>query len=369
MTKLRIIVSGGGTGGHIYPAMALIKRLKERNLIDDVLYVGTEKGLESKIVTREGITFKTIKISGFKRKLTFQNVKVLKMFFSSITKSKKIIKEFKPDIVVGTGGYVSSAVVYAAHQMKIPTVIHEQNTIAGITNKFLGNFVDKIAIAFKQAESQFREKRKLVFTGNPRAQEAASIKKNDRLSDFGLKPDQPTVLIFGGSRGAEPINKAVINALPDFQKATYQMIFVTGRVHYDSVMKRVDDKYKKLDNVVILPYIDNMPEILPDLKLIVGRSGATSIAEITALGLPAIFIPSPYVTHDHQTVNANAIAENGAAEVIAESDLTSDKLFHDVSEIMNDPSKQQKMSDASKANGVPDASDKLIEVLLGLVSK
>ena len=369
MAKMRIIVSGGGTGGHIYPAMALIKRLQERDMIESVLYVGTEKGLESKIVTRENIPFKTIKISGFKRKLTLQNVKVLQMFFSSIGKSKKIIREFKPDVVVGTGGYVSSAVVYAAHTLKIPTVIHEQNTIAGITNKFLGHFVNKIVIAFKQAEDQFPEKQKIVFAGNPRAQEAAAIKKNDRLKDFKLDANKPTVLIFGGSRGATPINKAVIVALPDFAKADFQMMFVTGRVHYDGVIKQIDDKYLQARNIAILPYIDNMPEILPDLKLIVGRSGATSIAEITALGLPAIFIPSPYVTHDHQTVNANSVAENGAAKVIAESDLTADKLFNNVASIMNDQQVQAKMSQASKEIGVPDASDKLIAVLTGLINK
>jgi UDP-N-acetylglucosamine--N-acetylmuramyl-(pentapeptide) pyrophosphoryl-undecaprenol N-acetylglucosamine transferase len=369
MTKLRIIVSGGGTGGHIYPAMALIKRLKERDMIEDVLYVGTENGLESKIVTREGIAFETIKISGFKRKLTFENIKVMNMFLSSIGRSKKIIKKFNPDIVVGTGGYVSSAVVYAAHQLRIPTVIHEQNTIAGVTNKFLGHFVDKIAIAFKQAANQFSEKKKIVFTGNPRAQEAAAIKVNDRLKDFDLDPDKSTVLIFGGSRGAEPINKAVIGSLEDFSKSDFQLLFVTGRVHYDGVIKRIDPKYLDLSNISVQPYIDNMPEILPDLKLIVGRSGATSIAEITALGIPAIFIPSPYVTHDHQTINARSVAENGAARVIPESELTANKLFDNVSEILTDQQIQKDMSDASKEIGVPDASDKLIEVLTGLVKK
>ncbi len=369
MTKLRIIVSGGGTGGHIYPAMALIKRLQERDMIESVLYVGTEKGLESKIVTREGIDFKTIKISGFKRKLTLENIKVLQMFLASISRSKKIIRDFKPDIVVGTGGYVSSAVVYAAHQMHIPTVIHEQNTIAGITNKFLGHFVDKIAIAFTQAENQFSEKKKIVFTGNPRAQEAANIERNDRLKDVDLDPSKSTVLIFGGSRGAEPINKAVIGALEQFSQADFQVLFVTGRVHYDSVIKRIDPKYLKLDKISVKPYIDNMPEILPDLTMIVGRSGATSIAEITALGIPAIFIPSPYVTHDHQTVNANSVAENGAAKVLVEKELTADKLFTTISDIMTDPQELSKMSKASKENGVPDASDKLIQVLLDLVKK
>lgn len=367
MTKLRIVVSGGGTGGHIYPAMALIKRLKERNLIDEVLYVGTEKGLESKIVNNAGIPFKTIEIRGFKRKLTFENVKVMQLFLSSVRKSKKIIKEFDPDVVIGTGGYVSSAVVYAAHRLHIPTVIHEQNTIAGITNKFLGHFVDKIAIAFKEAQDQFSEKRKIVFTGNPRAQEVAKIEKNSRLEDYELKADKPTVMIFGGSRGAAPINKTTIESLEEFSKSDYQLLFVTGRVHYDDVIKKIDSKSLNMDNVSVQPYIDNMPEILPDISLIVGRSGATSIAEITALGIPAIFVPSPYVTHDHQTKNALSVAKNGAAVMIPESDLTSESLYSEVNKIMSSEDIRDKMSTASKEIGVPDASDKLIKVLTDLV--
>ena len=214
MKKMRIIVSGGGTGGHIYPAMALIKRLKERDLIEDVLYVGTEKGLESKIVKNAGIDFKTIEVQGFRRKLSLDNVKTVQLFLSSIRKSKKIVKEFKPDIVIGTGGYVCGAVVYAAHALHIPTVIHEQNSIAGVTNKFLAHFVDKVAIAFTEAADQFSEKKKIVFTGNPRAQEVVNIKPNDRLKEFNLAADKDTVMIFGGSRGAKPINQAVIDIGP-----------------------------------------------------------------------------------------------------------------------------------------------------------
>jgi len=369
MTKMRIIVSGGGTGGHIYPAMALIKRLKERNMIDEVLYVGTEKGLESKIVKNAGIDFKTIEIRGFKRKLTLENVKVVELFLSSIGKSKKIIKEFKPDIVVGTGGYVSSAIVYAAHALHIPTVIHEQNTIAGVTNKFLAHFVDKIAIAFPEAIDQFSEKKKIIFAGNPRAQEVVNIQKNDRLKELNLAPDKPTVMIFGGSRGATPINVAAIESMDNFMKADYQVLFVTGRVHYDNVIKKIDSKYLNCANISVLPYIDNMPEILPDINLIVGRSGATSIAEITALGIPAIFIPSPYVTHDHQTKNAMSVSKVGAAKLIPEAELTPASLFNEIDAIMSNNEIQEAMSTKSKKIGVPDAADRLIKIITGLINK
>ncbi len=363
MSKMRVVVSGGGTGGHIYPALALINRLKERDLIDEILYVGTETGLEEKIVKENGIPFKTIKIQGFKRKLSLENIKTVNLFISSISKSKKILKEFKPDIVIGTGGYVSSAIVYAAHLMHIPTIIHEQNTIAGVTNKFLGHFVNNIAIAFEEARSQFSEKKKIVFTGNPRAQEVVSIKKNNRLEDFNLNPQEPTVLVFGGSRGATPINNSFVQDFDKFSDANYQVLFVTGNAHFANVSEILGDKMDRYHNISVVPYIENMPEILPDIQLIVGRSGATSIAEITALGIPAIFIPSPYVTHDHQTVNAQSVAKNGAAVVLKEPDLNAQSLFDSVNRIMTDESKQKEMSEKSKEIGVPDASDRLIDLM------
>ena len=253
--------------------------------------------------------------------------------------------------------------------MHLPTVIHEQNTIAGVTNKFLANFVDKIAIAFTEAADQFKQKQKIVFTGNPRAQEVVDIVPNDRLKEFNLAADKPTVMIFGGSRGAKPINEATINSLERFTKADYQVLFVTGRVHYDNVIKLINKSVLDSENISVMPYIDNMPEILPDIELIVGRSGATSIAEITALGIPAIFVPSPYVTHDHQTKNAMSVSKVDAAELIPESELNADKLFEAVDKIMSDASLRQKMSENSKKIGVPDAADRLIKVLTGLVNK
>ena len=197
---MRLLVSGGGTGGHIYPALALIEDLKEKDPTAEILYVGTSRGLESRIVPDVGIDFKTIEIQGFKRSLSLKNLKTIYLFLKSVHDSKKIIKTFKPDVVVGTGGYVCGSVLYAAARMKIPTVIHEQNSIAGVTNKFLGHFVDKICICFDHAKDDFPEKEKIVFTGNPRAQQVVKIKKSDRLKEFGLDPSKRTVLIFGGSR-------------------------------------------------------------------------------------------------------------------------------------------------------------------------
>ena len=355
------MISGGGTGGHIYPALALIDALKAHDKHAEVLYVGTHRGLESRIVPERGIDFKTIKIQGFKRSLSPQNFKTVWLFLKSVVTARKYIKEFKPDVVVGTGGYVSGAVVFAASQMHIPTVIHEQNSVVGVTNKFLSHFVDKIAISFESARSQFPEK-KVVMTGNPRAQQVANIQKTAALQALGLKDDVPTVLIFGGSRGAARINEATAAAIPELNQRDYQTLFVTGQVHYDKIMSGLAQT-ALAPNVKIEPYIKNMPAILPEIAAILGRAGATSIAEITALGIPSILVPSPYVTNDHQTKNAQSLVDAGAAELVKEADLNATSLLHAVDSLMLDEAGRQKMAANAKQLGMPDAADQLLQVL------
>jgi len=362
---MRVMISGGGTGGHIYPALALIQRLKERGLLDDVLYVGTQRGLESRIVPEQGIAFKTLEIQGFKRSMNVDgfktNFKTIQLFMHSIKEAKQMIREFKPDVVIGTGGYVSGSLLYAASRLKVPTIVHEQNSAAGVTNKFLARFVDKVAISFESVSDQF-PMHKVVLTGNPRAQQVAGMVPNQRLSEFGLKTDSPTVLIFGGSRGAPSINKAFIDAVGQLNQRPYQVLFVSGQVHYEHVQAELAGKQVN-PNLAIVPYISNMPEILPDLKAIVGRAGATSLAEITALGIPSILIPSPYVTNDHQTKNAQSLVEQDAAIMIPEAQLTGDRLVIALDQMLENPDDQHAMAQAAKKIGIPDAADRIIEVI------
>ncbi|MFC6296145.1 undecaprenyldiphospho-muramoylpentapeptide beta-N-acetylglucosaminyltransferase [Lactiplantibacillus daoliensis] len=358
---MRLMISGGGTGGHIYPALALIEALKAKDPQAQVLYVGTHRGLESRIVPERGIDFKTIKIQGFKRSLSLQNFKTVWLFLKSVGTARKYIKAFKPDVVVGTGGYVSGAVVFAASQMHIPTVIHEQNSVVGVTNKFLSHFVDKIGISFESARSQFPEK-KVVMTGNPRAQQVVNIKKTAALQSFGLQDDRPTVLIFGGSRGAAKINQATVEAIPELNQRAYQTLFVTGQVHYDKIKDSLG-KTALAPNVKIKPYIKNMPAILPEIATILGRAGATSIAEITALGIPSILVPSPYVTNDHQTKNAQSLVNAGAAKLIKEADLDGKSLVKAVDSLMLDTAGREKMAANAKKLGMPDAANQLLKVL------
>ncbi|MDT2660820.1 undecaprenyldiphospho-muramoylpentapeptide beta-N-acetylglucosaminyltransferase [Enterococcus hulanensis] len=363
---MRILVTGGGTGGHIYPALAFIRYVQKIQPDSEFLYVGTHRGLENKIVPETGISFKTIKIQGFKRKLSFENIKTVQLFIESIKRSKEILREFKPDVVIGTGGYVSGSVVYAAARMKIPTIVHEQNSVPGITNKFLSRFADKVGICFPDAAQYFPES-KTVLVGNPRAQEVVTSGKSEVLEQYGLLPDIPTVLIFGGSQGALKINQAVIQALPQFSQKEYQVLYASGDRYYNEISEKFDVE-KISRNLSLQPYIKNMTDVMANVDLLIARAGATSIAEFTALGLPGILIPSPYVTNDHQTKNAQSLVNAGAVKMIADADLTGDKLVEAVDEIMNDPKKRERMAKASRQEGIPDAAERLWTLVNELVN-
>ncbi|MGQ4665068.1 undecaprenyldiphospho-muramoylpentapeptide beta-N-acetylglucosaminyltransferase [Metabacillus halosaccharovorans] len=358
---MRVVVSGGGTGGHIYPALALINEIKKHHSDVEFLYIGTENGLEHNIVKRAGIPFKSVEISGFKRKISLENVKTITRFITAVSLSKQYLKDFKADVVIGTGGYVCGPVVYAASKLKIPTVIHEQNSLPGITNKFLSRYVDKVAICFEEARSYFPEN-KVVLTGNPRASEVIGQNANKGRESLGLDKNKKTVLIFGGSRGAKAINEAVLEMIPSIEGKPYQVVYVTGEVHYDSVIEEVKSLTQSA-HVIIKPFIHNMPEVLASVDLIVSRAGATSLAEITALGLPSILIPSPYVTANHQEVNARSLSDHDAAILIKESDLNGQKLISQIDNLLLNELKLNKMKKASKDLGIPDAASRLYDVL------
>lgn len=367
---MRIIFSGGGTGGHIYPIMALIERLKERKLVtdNDILFVGTQKGLESKIVPAAGVPFKTLKIQGFDRRHILRNFETIELFVKATKQAKQIIKDFKPDVVLGTGGYVSGAIVYEAAKMHIPTIIHESNSVVGLANKFLAHYVDNVCYTFDDAAKQFSEKSKLVKTGNPRSQQVLGLnaEKVDIQKKWGLDPEVPTILIFGGSRGALAINNIVEKSLSELADKPYQVIWATGQLYYDNIKKRLANK-KVGDNIRVIPYVDNMPGLLPQMTCVVSRSGATSLAEFTALGVPVILIPSPNVTHNHQMKNALDMEKSGGALVIAENDLNPNNFVSSIDHILLDTEYAKKMSIASKKMGVPDASDQVIKVMEDLI--
>ncbi|WP_444684134.1 undecaprenyldiphospho-muramoylpentapeptide beta-N-acetylglucosaminyltransferase [Alkalicoccus luteus] len=359
---MRIAVSGGGTGGHIYPALALIRHLQQKEETD-VLYIGTERGLESTLVPDADILFKSVHITGFKRSLSVENVKTVFRFVKAVRQSKAYLKEFKPDVVVGTGGYVCGPVVYAAAKLGIPTLIHEQNSVPGITNKFLARYADRVAVCFDEAVTRFPEK-KVVYTGNPRASEAVEAEDTPAiLKEYGLNPDQPVFVIAGGSRGAAPINKAVLQAYSELAEKEYQVLYVTGSVHYDAIQQELPEK--KADSIITVPYVENMPALLRQVRGAVGRAGATSIAELTALGVPAVYIPSPYVTENHQFHNADAYVKKGAALMIEEKNLTAETLVAALDSLF-DPETAAAMSQKAREAGMPQAAALLSEELHAL---
>ena len=363
---MRILVTGGGTGGHIYPALAMVRALQELDQNVEVLYIGTENGLEKDIVTKEGLPFKHIEIAGFKRSLSLDNLKTIFKFLKSVSLSKQYIKEFNPDVVIGTGGYVCGPVVYSAAKLKVPTIIHEQNSLPGVTNKFLARYVNKIAICFEEARAYFPEN-KVVLTGNPRASEVVKTHKIGKGA-LGLNPAKKTVMISGGSRGAEPINEAFISMIEKYEQSDYEVVFVTGNKHYETIKAQIKS-VDKLKNVHILPFINNMPQYLVSVDLFVGRSGATFLSEITALGVPSILIPSPYVTANHQEYNARSVTDHGGGVLILEKDLTGERLLNEINTLMYNDSLRIQMQNTSRQLGIPNAAQRMIEVMNEIIGK
>jgi UDP-N-acetylglucosamine--N-acetylmuramyl-(pentapeptide) pyrophosphoryl-undecaprenol N-acetylglucosamine transferase len=368
---MKVLLTGGGTGGHIYPALAVARRLKVIQTDVELLYIGTERGLESTIVPNNGIPFKAVEMEGFKRGFDFNSLKYnlnsVRLFLKGIRSAQRIVDEFKPDVVLGTGGYVSAPICYAAAKAGIPTVVHEQNSFLGLTNKFLIRYVDKLAISFNDIYDQVdKHQEKLVFTGNPRGQEVVSTEPPNIDTVFGLDVTQPIILIMGGSRGAAKINQSVVEAYPQLYKNDYQVIFIPGAVHFDEMVEQLNRISPLAENTkfVVKPYIDNMIEVLHHVSVVVSRSGATTIAELTALGLPSILIPSPYVTDDHQTRNAMSLVNQEAALLLTEEALSGETLLEKIDELMTDSNKRSHMSQRAQEVGQPHATDQLIQVML-----
>ncbi|GAP02737.1 UDP-N-acetylglucosamine--N-acetylmuramyl-(pentapeptide) pyrophosphoryl-undecaprenol N-acetylglucosamine transferase [Fructobacillus pseudoficulneus] len=364
---MKVVLSGGGTGGHIYPALALAKIIEQKETDAEFLYIGSYRGVEKNIVPQTGIPFMQLDVQGFSRSLSASNFKTVYLFLKAVREAKKILKGFQPDVVVGTGGYVSGAVLYAAQQMKIPTVIHEQNSVAGITNKFLARGATKIGLGFEAAKDQFPAD-KTVLIGNPRAQEVANLQSDFSWTSYGLKDGVKTLLIFGGSQGAPAINLATLAAIPAFNDRPYQVVLVAGPKRIDNFNRLLAERNLTLgDHIKVLPYIDNMPAVMKKASVLVSRAGATSIAELTALGLPAILVPSPFVTGDHQTKNASSLVEAGAALSIKEPDLNGDSLVKAADALLLDDAQAQAMEKQSAAVGITDAGDRFYDLIKSVI--
>lgn len=359
---MRVIVAAGGTGGHIYPALAIIERIKKEDKNSKILYVGTTDRMEKDIVPARGIDFVGVEIKGLNRKNVFSNFSVMKKFLKAIKRSKEIIKEFKPDIVIGVGGYITAPVLYAAHKLHVKTMIHEQNSIPGLSNKFLAKFVDTICVSLPGSIKYF-PKNKTVYTGNPRSEEILTIDKVSK-SKYGFSSYKKLVLIVMGSLGSTTMTQKLKEAIGKFRGKNYQVLVITGKAYYD--------EYKELDipdNVKLLPYTEELIQIMKDTDLMVSRAGASTISEITGIGLPSILVPSPYVTHNHQYLNAKELEDAGACTILEEKDFSGDALCQKIDSILSDKHVYLSMKKASQSFGIKDSLTKIYQEILKLVGE
>ncbi|TDX14257.1 undecaprenyldiphospho-muramoylpentapeptide beta-N-acetylglucosaminyltransferase [Flavobacterium sp. S87F.05.LMB.W.Kidney.N] len=361
MTKYKFILSGGGTGGHIYPAIAIANELKLQFPDAEFLFVGARDKMEMQKVPQAGYEIKGLWIAGLQRKLTLQNMMFPLKLASSLLESRRIIKKFKPNVVIGTGGFASGPLLQAAGSAGIPTVVQEQNSFPGITNKLLSKKANKICVAYQNLE-RFFPKEKIVLTGNPVRQDLIDIdsKRDEAISFYGLDPNKKTLLVLGGSLGARRINQLIEKELQNFLSQDVQVIWQCGKLYFED--------YKKYNqpNVKVVDFIERMDFVYAASDVIISRAGASSVSELCIVGKPVIFIPSPNVAEDHQTKNAQAIVDAKGAILLKESELESQ--FSIVFEaLLKDEGKQKQLSDNIKKLAMPNATKVIVEEIKKLL--
>ncbi len=358
---MKVIMTGGGTGGHIYPAIAIADEIKRRYPDAKILFVGAERGLEKTLVPKRGYDIRLITVEGFDRKHLVRNVEVVRKLMKGNSQAKKIIKDFRPDFVVGTGGYASAPMVKTAQKAKIPTFIHEQNAYPGVTNKLLEKDVKAVFLGFALAAEYFKDQDKLVVSGNPVRDEFKNKDKAEARRALGIGDDRFVVLAFGGSQGAGRINKAMVNVIKEMSgRQDINIILGAGSYYYDGIRESFrEEGFEPGDNISIIEYIDDMATYLAAADLVISRSGALTVAETTVSGRPAIFIPSPIVTGNHQYYNALAVAEAGGAIIIEEKDLEDEKLIGEIIRLKDSPEILADMAKASRMCG-PDRATEII---------
>ena len=351
---MNVVIAAAGTGGHINPGIAIANKIKEEDKNSKVLFIGTNRGLENDLVPRAGYELKTVNAYGIERKLTIQNFKRLYSTIKSVKEAKKILIEFKADVVIGTGGYICMPVILAANKLKIPTLLHESNAFPGVAVRLLSKKVNTVLVGFEDAKQRLKKAKNVVVTGNPtkiKKQNFTSNQKEEIIKSIGLKANKPIVLVFGGSQGAKSINESFIDIIKNKKNKEYQIIWAAGPSQYEEIKEKLNDdniNINNIENVKIVPYIYNMEEVMNVVDLVVCRSGAMTITEISIVGKPAIFIPFPFATENHQEYNARVLEKVGAAEIILDKELNSDILDKKIKEIVI--SKEKIVDMGKKAN-------------------
>jgi UDP-N-acetylglucosamine--N-acetylmuramyl-(pentapeptide) pyrophosphoryl-undecaprenol N-acetylglucosamine transferase len=367
---MKILLSGGGTGGHVYPAIAIANRIKEEHPEAEIVFVGTSTGIEAEIVPKYGYKLETVTVQGFKRKIDFDNVKRVFKLFKGLEQSRKVVKKFKPDVVIGTGGYVSGPVLFNASMSKFPTVIHEQNSFPGVTNKILSKVVTRVLTSFEDSHERFPEgsRDKLVLTGNPVRKEILTARKSTARRNLGISEDKKMVLCYGGSGGSSKINNAMKLVVENMVKEDVAFIFATGKRFYEEFMTSIEGINLKSYQMVV-PYLEDMANALAASDLVIGSAGAISLAEITAMGKPTIIIPKAYTAENHQEYNAKSIEKQGAGITILEKNLTPETLNKEVFKLLGDRDALLEMTDRSKSIGKPEAIDLIYNEIIKIYNE
>jgi len=357
---MKILIGSGGTGGHIYPALALARYAMTVDQNNEILFVGRAQGLETRIIPSAGFELITIPARGFQRSLRSTSL-FLKDLISGIGQASRVINQFKPNVVLGTGSYIAAPLVIAALLKRIPTVIHEQNALPGLANRWLAPFVNKVCVSFAETGGMLIRRSRIELTGNPRASEVTKFERKDTSQKLSSKAGLRNILVYGGSLGALKMNEVLsIYLEKNLQPDKVQIVMVTGEQYFQDFRDRLNSLP---ENIKLFPYLDNIPEALAVTDLAVTRSGATTIAELTAMGIPAILIPSPNVANNEQFHNARVLSKAGAAVLVEDTELDHHRLQYEINRLIGNPELLSAMSKNSKALAIPDAAEKVYRSL------
>lgn len=372
---MKVIIAAAGTAGHINPGLAIANKIKKEDKNAEIIFIGTKRGLERDLVPRAGYELKTIDAYGLSRKINIDNISKMCKTLKGFKEAKNIIKEFRPDVVIGTGGYICGATIFTAHNLKIPTVLHESNAFPGKAVKMLAKRTDTILVSFEDAKSRIKNAKNIVYTGTPVKIEKRDYNINEKkeiINKAELSENKPIVLIFGGSQGAQKINEAIIEILKCKLNKDYQIMWATGPKQYDiikSALKDINIDVNNIENAKIVPYIYNMEEIMNISNLIVARSGAMTITEISNLGKPSILVPLPNVSGNHQLYNAKVLENVGGAKIILNNELDGKKLNQEIKNIVLNKEKESEMSKSAFKIATTNVETKIYNEILKVIKE
>ena len=373
---MKVVIAAAGTGGHINPGIAIANEIMKQEPDSKIIFIGTPRGLENDLVPRAGYEVKQIDAYGLKREITLENLKRIHKTNRSIITAIKILKEFQPDIVIGMGGYISIAVGFAAHRLRIPIVLHESNAYPGVAVKVISRFAKMVFVGFEETKERLPRAKSVLVTGTPSKIEEIRFskeEKEEKLMSVGLQgANYPAVLVFGGSQGARSINQTMLKIIEEQKNQNYQIIWAVGKNNYEEIEKEIQKKgfdIHKIANTAIVPYIYHMQEIMNAVDLVVCRSGAMTVTEVSVLEKPAIFIPFPFAAENHQEYNARVLEKVGAAKVILDKDLNVESLHDNIVEMIQDGSALKNMGKCAGTIAKKDVEKVIYQEIKKILSK